>query len=295
MSERETFDVNQGHGDHIDCLNGYANSAQFLSEWLPRAIKEGSLVMATKAPVPCSLGDEIPAVTHFFMVGDKDGPVRFAALIAAVDEKQSNDVISAYPECDGNEVEVKIVEIHEWANGVEATIDGTVLGDCERRIAFFDTRYAFRKGSYEIGKTYRFRLAAFAYSVDVVPEKEREFRLEGEAAAERRKVFGEEPKFEPDGSISPLVFRMDKMVAYFSESEAYPDDAEFQSPVFKRVESCKRFGTDFYRLEIAIAREERDITVPLIAKKSLLGTRPKKGDPVRGHLWLQGYCIGNIG
>ena len=81
------------------------------------------------------------------------------------------------------------------------------------------------------------------------------------------------------------------MVAYFPASEAYPDDAEFQSPVFKNVESFTKFGADFYRLEIAIARDDADVTVPLIAKKSLFGTRPQKGDPVRGHLWLQGYCI----
>ena len=291
MSEKETFDVNQGHGDHIDCLNDSADSAQFLSEWLPRTVKEGTLAIATKEPVPCSLGDGIPSESRVFMVGDKEGPVRFAILIATIEEKQCNEVISAYPECDGNEVEVKITEIHEWANGVEATIEGTVLGDCERRIAFFDTRYAFAKGTYEIGKTYRFRLAAFAYNAKVVPEKEREFRMEGEAAAKRRKDLGDEPKFEPDGSISPLVFRMDKMVAYFPASEAYPDDAEFQSPVFNKVESFTKFGADFYRLEIAIARDDADVTVPLIAKKSLFGTRPQKGDPVRGHLWLQGYCI----
>ncbi len=291
MSDKETFDVNQGHGDHIDCLNGYANSAEFLSEWLPRTIKEGSLVLANSEPIHCSLGDGIPSTTRFFMIGDKDGPVRFAILIAAVEEKKSNEVISAYPECDGNEVEIKISEIHEWANGVEATIDGTVLGECEREISFFDTRYAFTKGSYEIGKTYRFRLAAFAYNAQVVPEKDREFRIEGEEAAKRRRDLGDEPKFEPDGSISPVVFRMDKMVACISVSEAYPDDAEFQSPIFKRVESFTKFGADFYRLEIAIARDDVDVTVPLIAKKSLFETRPKKGDPVRGHLWLQGYCV----
>ena len=293
MSDKKTFDVNQGHGNHNDCLNCYADSAKFLLEWLPRTIKEGSLVLANKDPVPCSLEDGIPSKARFYMIGDKDGPVRFAILIAAVEEKESNEVISAYPECDGNEVEVKISEIHEWANGVEATIDGTVLGECEREISFFDTRYAFTKGSYEIGKTYRFRLAAFAYNAKVVPEKDREFRMEGEAAAKYRRDLGEEPTFEPDGSISPVVFRTDKMVAYFSGSEAYPDDAEFQSPVFKRVESFKKFGADFYRLEIAIARDDVDVTVPLIAKKSLFEVRPKKGDPVRGHLWLQGYCVGN--
>ena len=57
----------------------------------------------------------------------------------------------------------------------------------------------------------------------------------------------------------------------------------------------KCFNTSFYRLEIAIARDDvsdrPDVIVPLVAKKSLFGTQPRKGDPVRGHFWLQGYCV----
>ena len=71
---------------------------------------------------------------------------------------------------------------------------------------FFDTRYALCKGKYEIGKTYKFRLAAFAYDAQVLPDKDREFRI------------------------------------------------------------------------------------PMIARKSLFDAVPETDDPVRGMLWLQGYC-----
>ena len=136
-----------------------------------------------------------------------------------------------------------------------------------------------------------FRLAAFAYNSEVVPKPEREFRMLGEEAAKRRAAMGQNPEFEKDGSVKPLIFRMDQMVAFFQSSAAYPDDAEFQSPVFKPVKALKSFDTSFYRLEIAIAREDSDIVVPLIAKQSFFSGKPQKGDPIRGHMWLQGYCV----
>ena len=88
----------------------------------------------------------------------------------------------------------------------EATIEGEILGEAARQMAFFDTRYALCKGKYEIGKTYKFRLAAFAYDAQVLPDKDREFRI------------------------------------------------------------------------------------PMIARKSLFDVVPETDDPVRGMLWLQGYC-----
>lgn len=58
--QKEVFDVNQRHGNHIDCVNGYAESGQFLSEWLPLTVREGTLALASKTPVACSLGGGIP-------------------------------------------------------------------------------------------------------------------------------------------------------------------------------------------------------------------------------------------
>ena len=234
----------------------------------------------------------MPEQMKFIAIGKERDPVRLNALIAVIEEGKSSTVVSGYPECDGAEVRVKLTAIHEWAAGVEATLEGTVLGEAERQIAFFDTRYALHKGAYRIGGTYTFRLAAFAYDAEVVPKPEREFRMVGEEAAKRRKTLGQEPEFEKDGSVKPLVFRMDQMVAFFQPSVAYPDDAEFQSPVFKSVKALTMCDTSFYRLEIAIAREDSDIIVPLLAKQSLFPVKPRMGDPIRGHLWLQGYCVG---
>lgn len=288
---KKGFDVNQGHGDHNGCLCESGKDEEFLANWIPRSIAEGVLIDGTRQAVACDFGERLPKSMPMLYLGDVKHSPRFVILLAVNEAGKKNTLISAYPECDGAEVEVKITAVHEWAAGVEATLEGTVLGEAERQIAFFDTRYALHKGNYRIGETYTFRLAAFAYNAQVVPKPEREFRMTGEEAAKRRAAMGQKPEFEKDGSVKPLVFSMDQMVAFFQSSAAYPDDAEFQSPVFKPVKALTMCDTPFYRLEIAIAREDSDVVVPLIAKQSFFPVKPRKGDPIRGHLWLQGYCL----
>jgi len=287
--KQDWFDVNQGHGNHIDCLSDTENTAEFLSTWLAATIEKGNKAFATPEPVDCDFGDDSPKREKIFYIS-KDEPLHLMVLIGADEVNKRNVVVSGYPEFDGAEVEVKLTDIHEWAAGVEATLEGKVLGAAERPIAFFDTRYAMNKGRYEIGKTYKFRISAFAYRADVLAEKDREFRLEGDKAVEHRKRMGDEQKYDKDGNPEPVIFRMEEMVAYLPRWNSYPDDAEFQSPVFGGPRSISAFGTSFWSLDIAIAREDEEVVVPLIAKKSLFENPPKAHDPVRGILWLQGYC-----
>ena len=287
--KQDEFDVNQGHGNHIDCLSDTENTAEFLSTWLAATIEKGNKAFATPEPVDCDFGDDSPKREKIFYVS-RDEPLHLMVLIGADEVNKRNVVVSGYPEFDGAEVAVKLTDIHEWAAGVEATLEGKVLGAAERPIAFFDTRYAMNKGRYEIGKTYKFRISAFAYRADVLPEKDREFRLEGDKAVEHRKRMGDEQQYDKDGNPEPVIFRMEEMVAYLPRWNSYPDDAEFQSPVFGGPRSISTFGTSFWSIDIAIAREDEEVVVPLIAKKSLFQNPPMTHDPVRGILWLQGYC-----
>lgn len=285
---KDTFDINQGHGDHIECLSDSGDAKEFVATWLHESISKGDLVLATSAPVSCKLGDGITKQIPMFYIGAKS-PLHLMVLLASDEEEKRNSVVSVYPECDGAEVAVRLTAIHEWAAGVEATLEGEVLGEAARQIAFFDTRYAMNKGVYELGRTYKFRLSAFAYSADVLPPEEREFRFEGQKAVDYRQRIGQEQEYDKEGKPKPVIFRLDEMVAYFSKSNAYPDDAEFQSPMFGK-RSIPAFGTSFWKMDIAIARDDEDVVIPLIAKKSLFSNPPKTHDPVRGMLWLQGYC-----
>ena len=284
------FDVNQGHGDHNDCVRD-GDSDDLLSTWIPKAITEGSVIGDSKGAIECDLGEGMPKKMRMQLFGDAKSSLRMALLLAVKESGNESTLVSAYPEFDGCEVKVKLTEIHEWADGVEATLEGEMLGEAARPVAFFDTRYALRKGEYEIGKTYTFRLAAFGYNAQVLPEKDREFRFEGKDAVEHRRRCGEEQEYDESGNPRPVIFRLEEMVAYLPRFGAYPDDAEFQSPVFGDVEEISAFGTSFYRINIGIACEGEDVVVPLIVRKSCFKEVPKSHDPVRGFLWLQGYCV----
>lgn len=290
MAANDDFDPNQGHGDHVDCISAAKNTEEFLSKWLPESVTGGELICSTAAPVACDLGDDAPKTAPILYIGKKDHP-RFLTLIAVDKANERNLLMSGYPEYDGAEVEVKLRYIYEWADGIEATLEGEVLGEAAHPIIFFDTRYAMNKGRYEIGKTYTFRISAFAYNVCILPETEREFRFEGDKAVEHRKRMGYEQEYDQDGKPKPVIFNMEKLVAYLPKWGPYPDNAEFQSPVFGEVEEFSAFDTDFYRINIAVAREDSEVVVPLIVKKSFFATKPCLNDPIRGVFWLQGYCL----
>ena len=288
---KNDFDVNQGHGDHNDCLCEPGKSQEFLTTWIPKSISDGELIGATANPVACDFGKDMPNKMPILFLGDKKSHLRLEIMLAVNEKGKQNTLVSVYPEYDGTEVKVRLTAIHEWAAGVEATLEGEILGEAAREIAFFDTRYALNKGRYEVGNTYVFRLAAFAYTAVVLPEKYREFRFEGEKVVEHRKRCGQEQEYDENGNPKPVIFRIDEMVAYLPKWGPYPDDAEFQSPVFGEVALLSAFDSEFYKFNIAIAREgEDDVLIPMVARKSMFQELPKTNDPVRGVLWLQGYC-----
>ena len=41
--------------------------------------------------------------------------------------------------------------------------------------------------------------------------------------------------------------------------------------------------------EFRMEGEKADVRIPLVAKKVLFAVIPKKSDPIRGHIWVQGY------
>lgn len=291
----EAFDVNQGHGDHNDCLfPSESNDDASLLARVKSVIASGTVVAGTKDAVPCFFGTAKPQMLPVIYISGGKGPVNLMTVICVWEKGRKNTFVSAYPECDGVDVKVRLTEIHEWANGIEATLEGTVLGDIGRDIAFFDTRYALRKGKYEIGKEYTFRIAALAYGVEIIPEAERTIKIEGQRAEEIRKSTGMKPEFNDDGSVKPIEIDQTSGVAYWSKTARYPDDAFFQSPVFSRVTAHNAFDSKFLRLEIGIARDDGDsdaeLHIPLYAREEMFSQRPVKGDPVRGSIWLHGYC-----
>ena len=281
MNKKETFDVHQGHGNHLECVCG---SSEDFIRMIPAFVR--------KADVAWALA-EVPArdrtVRPFTALRYAENGVGATLLLAGNEEERSHELWSAYPDYEGESVEVELTAVHEGAAGCEATLEGTML-DGKRDVAFFDTQYARNKAVYRIGGRYRFRLAGMLYHGECLDKPG--FSIEGEEANKRRAVFGEAPEFEKDGTPTPLRFDMSRLVAFFTGSAAYPDDCEFQSPIYG-IRRRSAFGSDFFVFRIAIAHDERDdkqIRIPLLARAALLsGIHPKRNVPLRGHLWLQGY------
>lgn len=289
------FDINQGHGDHNDCLFGKLDDKGCdLVDWIRKMIPGSVIRGRTEGEVKCSLGEGRSDRMPFVLLSSDNGRVRLQALIGVLEEGKQNTLVSAYPECEGMSVDVRLTAIHEWVNGVEATLEGTMLGDEERNVAFFDTRYVTSKGKYEVGKLYRFNLAALCYDDgEIMPEKDRKMTVPVEQVLKICKVTGEEPKRDAEGNVEPWTADMSKGTAYWSTSRAYPDDAYFQSPVFARVRTEQAFERKYLVMEIGIARADEgagpEVRIPLYARSDIFSQRPHKDDPIRGHMWLHGY------
>ena len=133
--EEETFDVNQGHGDHNDCLfPPDVDMENGVAVWLPKMSRASKVVAITERPVDCSCGKDVPDTMPIAYASIEGVPVRLMLVIGIIEKGKASTLVSAYPECEGEEVKVRLTEIHEWANGVEATLEGTVLGEVARAV-----------------------------------------------------------------------------------------------------------------------------------------------------------------
>jgi len=286
MRKKETFDKAQGHGDHFDSIC-YDGDQERILKMLPEMLEKAKLIIAPGKEINCSLGKEYPKKIAFAMLSDTTDSLHLNMLIGCNINGERNELLSFYPEMTGFELPVKLTEIHEWGNGVEATLEGEICNG-EHHIAFFDTRYVSHKGKYEIGKSYKFRLSAFAAECEIL--EERTFKMEGQEAADFRKKIGEEPEHDENGKIKPVEFDMSQAVAFFQHSVAYPHVAEFQSPA-SGISVLKKWEREYYSINITIAHDEDDdgVCIPLIAKKTFFKTSLKEEDPIRGIIFLQGY------
>lgn len=181
-----------------------------------------------------------------------------------------------------NSIRLKIIEINEWENFIEAVITGKT--EEGHSISFFDTNYFLHKTLYEVGEVYDFSVSALAYDIEIL--KENSFAFKGQEALDWLAKSGQEPTYDGKGNVEPVVFYLNELVAFLPTNKNYPDDIEFQSPI-KRIENVKAFGKDFYKINITIFRDP-DIEINLFAKTDFFNNTPKVNDAIRGIIWIQG-------
>jgi len=212
-----------------------------------------------------------PASTESLKRGDQEIAAYFSegehlrTCVIAID----GEIWTAYPFIAGGVVhEVKIKEVEEWVNGIEAQING---GLEDAGIAFFDSMYFKNKDAYMAGKKYRFSLSAVAYAL---------------SRAESRIIR----------DIEGMKFSTERLAGYFLYRHGDIDDLLFQTPV-KDVSKIKFGGKKVYRIRAALFRADygaRDVDIYIYAsEKAVKGYVPQGRRGHREVLWLQGYLTGN--
>lgn len=269
----------QGHGNHWECVEEMENVLQMV---LPSIVQEGTTVETAEVIANC-FENETPSTTKIFSITD-ESEITAKILIATNQEKQTNEVISGYPFIQSkNSIKLKIIEINEWENLIEAVITGET--EDEQTISFFDTKYFLHKESYKIGEIYDFSVFALGYDIEIL--KENSFSFKGQDAIDWIAKSGQEPTYDEQGNVEPVVFYLNELVAFLPTNDNYPDDVEFQSPIYS-IDTIKAFDKDFYKVRITIFRDP-DIEIDLYAKADFFDEMPKINDSIRGIIWLQGH------
>lgn len=269
----------QGHGNHWECVEDMNNVLQNI---LPTIVQEGTKVETIEIFANC-FENESPSKTKIFSITD-EAELTAKILIATNQEQQTNEVISGYPYIQSkSSIRLTITEINEWQNLFEAV----VIGETEdgHSISFFDTDYYLHKESYQVGEVHDFSVFALGYDIEIL--KENSFSFEGQEAIEWLAKSGQEPNYDKDGNIEPVVFYLKELVAFLPIDENYPDDRQFQSPI-KDIQTIQAFDKEFYKIKITIFRDP-DIEIDLYCKTDFFDQKPQVNEAIRGVIWLQGY------
>ena len=292
----KSFDPYLTHERHFDCVCSREKVTSMISGDVEVLAHEQDMIFVSpkELSVLDSEGNQVDALVAGLRAGNESYRANFPLAIqflARVNEKEGINVCEWYPVYDdGTEVEVTLTDIYEWANGMEATLEGTVF-DGTRQVVFFDTRYAQKKLDYRIGETYRFKLAAFAYCIELLDKPK--VRLSAEEAEDFAQKTGWKVKRDSEGKAKPMAIDMSNLVACVSRGGAQPDNCEFQSKIYAIGETTCAFHNCLV-LEIACFRsdDEKDIHIPLVVRKDFFSRPwPRVGKCVRGILWMQGHCM----
>ena len=187
----------QSHGDHIGAI---MEPRDLLANHLNNLIQTGKILQRfnTRALSETASGDitEVIAIDY-----DKDD---VSWIVLLVKGSKNFEFVSVYPKLEPVErVKVKITEVGEWQNMIEATIFCEVDYDDDemdgRELQFFATDYAWNKAKYAVGEYLYIDLAAIAYTAKV---GQRGFSFKGQEAIDFLAKTGREPDYDENGNVT---------------------------------------------------------------------------------------------
>lgn len=279
MSKRELY---QNHGDHIDAI---MPTSLFMKDYLQRTISDSKVFKKVRSEVTAEDMDN-ERTDVFSLVSDYED-MSMLTLLAYSLESKTNYFISIYPKLHGKKILVKIEDVIDWDNQIEATVICSV-GDFD--FAFFATDYYANKRAYCVGDTLSIEIAALGCKVE---EAERGFTFEGQKAIDWLAKIGKQPTYDEQGNVEPIRFSTEKLVAFFNSDDKCPDEAQFQSPI-SNLCTDRLLGIEFYKGDVCIHRDEDDnaMDIPLYFRKDFVPS-VRNSDPLRGWMWLVGNIYDN--
>ncbi len=273
----------QCHGDHWDCV---LKSKEEFAKILSDSIEKGSLYAQTETDYTLNTKLHGKVVILEFDAGDSDSPITVRNVIAQ-DNDNKLSLVSGYPVVRrGVLIPLKITEIKEWENGLEAWVTGELVD--ERTITFFDADYAVNKDKYEIGKPMDFIIGALAYFAKEPESKG--FKFEGQQAIDFKAKLGEEPEYDEEGNVKPVEFSTENLCAFFQAGHA-PDDVEFITTV-EEVKTITALGNNYWSFNtIYRGEDDNEEEIPTYVLKSEENNSLNEATQLQGLLWLTGYLV----
>lgn len=217
-----------------------------------------------------------------------DMPASLLVLSEAIPATKQLLVRSLYPFLrDGVPKPLEILDMKPDEDDVEGVLE--CVDHNGFTVCFFDPLFACHRNVYRSGRKFEFSMAALACAIEEV--KETTFRItEGPALEmERQRRLAEDPTTDVS-AITDVEFSMAEMRTFLPDDNGA--DGSFQTV----VEESEFFSVDdavVCKMRVILMRpNDEDFLVDLYATSFVLnGYRPKKGDVIRGVLWLQGYAL----
>lgn len=281
-TDEKDEDSYQCHGNHWDCV--LADLEKEFAGLLKTAVENASVICGeVETDYNLDEGIQHGRIAELEYSEKPDDEISIRLIISHTEE--SNQLISMYP-CvkAGVSILLKITEITEWQNGVEAWIRGELADG--RSISFFDANYAVNKDKYKIDEQYNFVIGALAYNAKEPESKG--FSFEGQKAIDFKAKLGEAPEYDEDGNVKPIYFSTETLCALFQTSLAL-DDAEYITTV-EDIKTVSALGKSFWKFDTLYRSEDDgDLKIPTFVLKSEKNKALDKATQIQGVLWLTGY------
>ena len=201
------------------------------------------------------------------------------------------EFITGYPVMKGYPNEVTIQGYHTWASGCEGVLTADYYNTS---MAWFDPFYLYTKHTKPMHKKMQVFFSGLA--LNLKKSEPNMLTIDQGALFELQlQEFLEKNPNKTAADMPPVQIDIGKGRVFLPT--AYVSEYEYQAKI-NRVTTCHLEDKKVYKMEVEVIQmreENSSFILNLYAFEHILnGYRPRKGDYVRGLLWLQGYCLPNI-